>query len=127
MPAYIADPDRIAIVRRESEFATFSAPAIQDLFPTAQDGFDRVREGFWDSVDDAQVLTNELAGIVCVPRRHDGVETDEPLRLGDDVPLVPKIPHVRLIDFTVRLDRTMPITGLSIDLHQDRNSIEAVG
>lgn len=128
MPVGTATPERIRRIRRESEFARFSDPAVLVSYPRAQDGFEDVRESFFDNVADAQVLVNELATILCTaPRRHEAAELSDLVKLGDEIPLTPTVPRARMVDKLSQLDRTMPIKGFSVDFQTERNSVEAIG
>lgn len=127
MPLQTATPARIRRVRREATFARFTNSATLVVRPDAQDGYAAVREGFWDTAADAQVIVNELAGVLGVDRKHEAVETDSPFGLGSAIALTPRVPRARLIDREAEFDRTMLIKGVSIDLGTGRNSIEAMG
>lgn len=122
-----ADPDRIRRIRREAVYARYSDPAILADFPTAQDGYDQVRESFCSNVDDAQFFVDELAANVAVTRGHEAAETDTPLSIGRDVPIEPALPRARMVDRSVELDAEQTVKALSVDFHTDRNSIETIG
>lgn len=122
-----ADPARIRRIRREAVYARFSDPAILAAHPTAQDGFDQVRESFCDDVDDAQFFIDELADNIAVPRGHEAAEADTPLSIGKDVPIEPALPRARMVDKSIALDAEQTVKALSVDFHTDRNSIETIG
>ncbi len=124
---FTADPARIRLSVRDAEYARVSNPAILVQRPAASDGFAQIREGFFDTVADAQVLLNELATQLAGDRRREAAETDTQLQIGVDIPLTPAIPRVRMIDSSTGLDRTMFIKGVAVDLQTDRNAIEAIG
>lgn len=120
-------PARIRRVIRDCEFARVSNGSVLVQRPAANDGFASVREGFFDSAADAQVLLNELATQLIADRRREAIETDSPFQLGAGVDLTPAIPTARCIDKSNGFDRVMTIKGVAIDLGTDRNSIEVVG
>jgi hypothetical protein len=124
---FTATPERIRRIRRESEFARFSDPAVLASRPDAHDGYDQVRESFFDSAADAQAMIEELATELSQVRRHEAAETDQPIRLGDDISLTPVLPKARMVDRSTGLNRVMVIKGLAIDFQADRNSIETIG
>lgn len=123
---YTATPARIRRVIREAEFARVSNGAVLIARPSANDGFAQVREGFFDSTADAQILLNELAAVVSVDRVREAIETDTPFQLGTTLVLTPAIPKARIIDPSNGLDKTGLIKGVAVDLATDRNSIEVL-
>lgn len=129
MPAnYIATPARIRRIKRESEFARVVAPGILAVRPDANDGFTSVRESFFDYAADAQVLLEELHdGALGFSRANEAAETDTPILLGDDVPMVPALPQAHMIDRRANFDRAMIIKGLAVDHNSQRNSVETIG
>ena len=127
MPLQTATPARIRRSIREADYARVMDGSVLVLHPTASDGYSSVLDGFWDTLADAQVLLNERAGILMVPRRREAIETDSPLRIGQTLALAPALPKARVIDKDLEVDRTMIIKGLSVDLGADRNAIEVIG
>jgi hypothetical protein len=112
---------------RENEYARATDIAVLAQRPDANDGYTREREGFCDTAADAQILLNELVGILMVDRFREAVETASPFKLGSTLPLTPTLPRARLVDKTTGFDRTMIIKGVAIDLGLDRNAIEVLG
>lgn len=127
MPLATADPTRIRRVIRAAEYARTSNSSVLVQRPTANDGYASPREGFFDLTADAQILLDELAGVLQADRRHEAVETDTPFALGRTLAITPTVPKARVIDTSNAFDRTMLIRGVAIDLGSDRNSIEAIG
>lgn len=127
MPTQTATPARIRRSIREAEYARSSSPAVLVQRPSASDGFANIREGFFDTTADQQVLLDELFAQLSANRVREAIETDAPFSLGQGLALTPQIPRVRCIDESQGFDRVMFIKGVSIDRGSDRNSIEVIG
>jgi hypothetical protein len=125
---FIATPARIRRIKREAEYARVVAPGILAARPDAQDGYDDVRESFFDYVADAQVLIEELHdGALGFSRDVEQAETDTSFSLGNDVPLTPTLPQAQMIDRRAGFNGTMIIKGASVDFHTQRHAIEGIG
>lgn len=125
---FIATPARIRRIKRDAEYARVIDPAMLAVRPDANDGYEDVRESFFDYVADAQVLLNELHDqALGLSRDTEQAETDTSFSIGYDVPLTPKLPRAQMIDRRARLDRAMILKGASVDFHTQRHAIEAIG
>jgi hypothetical protein len=105
-------------------------PAILAARPDARpagrdDSF--VVDSFFDRTQHAQVLLNERFAILSSNRLNEAAEAQDQLGIGTQIDVAPLLPHVRMIDKSRGIDRSMLLKGVAVDWQVDRNSVEAVG
>lgn len=127
MPGSVATPARIARVLREYAYATIENQSVKDARPDAVDGYNQVQDTYVSRQSQAQIFAEERAAVLQTYRRHEAIETENPMGIGTDIQVVPALPKARVVDKSSLLDRPMTIVAIAIDHGTGRNSIEVRG
>lgn len=102
--------------------------AIAANFIDARDGTNQEIEYFFDDVDDAQAMLDELFDYQSrIQPIYLAVETDEGLGLGDAIAIAPAVPCVGLTDAQAGLAATLRVRAYAVDFNTDRYSVELLG
>lgn len=120
MPA--SDTD-IAAASRDVVTATYANAAIGARYPSARDGSLEPSRGYFDNLADAQAMANARGALIGTERRRFAVIIDQILSIDATA----GVPQARVIDSEQALDATMIGARLSVDLEQDRTSLEVFG
>jgi len=123
-----ADPDRIGFIR-EAFRVVKSGPdtgVVARYGDTARDTPDPLAS-FFDSVDDAQTISDERLALLSPDRRRLTMTTTGAPALPSAVPIDPVIPSVQMIDAERGIDAPAVVTEISIDFERDRSTIIAWG
>jgi len=120
---------RIRRVIRATEFAVAQAPGILAARPDAkpQGGDDYTIDSFFRSTSVAQALLTEKFNVLSSNRSSEAAEAAEPMSIGIDVPIVPVLPRVQMIDATRSINKPMTMKGIAVDMQVERNAVDTVG
>lgn len=121
-----AEPQLIARYTQDGVAVTFKDQALKDAQPGAIDAGEIPTHFRYRS--DAQIKMNERTALLGrVGAIHEGVEIEEALGIGTDVPVVPTVPCFRMIDADRDIDAVARTRSVSFDMTVDRYSVELVG
>lgn len=120
MPATETD---IAGASRAAVIVEWSSAAVKARYPSARDGRASPREGFFDTVADAQAAIDAEGALLGTERRVFAVEADGIVTLDPST----GTPTVRLVDAEQRVDGLFLVSRIEIDLEAERTSLELFG
>lgn len=122
-----ATPADVARYTQDGFVLTAEDPAIKAAFGDAQDGGDREIEMFFDTVADAQLMLDERFALLSQASPiHEGIEVEESLGLGSDIPIAPVVPAVTVVDDTRAINTVARVRAYAYSGDTDRYSVEVL-
>lgn len=126
-----ASPADVALYRNDGRLVASPDKATSDALKAAhidaQNGGDSVIEMLWDNADHAQTILDERFDYVgAIDPLHEGIEVDESLKLGTDVPVAPVVPSFTVVDETRSIDTVCRTRAYAADISSDRYSVEVL-
>jgi hypothetical protein len=104
-----------------------TSDALKAAHIDAQNGGDTEIEMFWDSADHGQILLDERFDYLGqIDPAHEGIEVEESLLLGTDVPIAPTVPCFTIVDDSRGLNVLCRTRAYAADLTSDRCSVEVL-
>lgn len=119
-----ATPDRIGFIKQAFR-VVISGPdtdVVARYRDTARDTLDPLTT-FFDSVDDAQTMSDERLALLSPDRRRLTMITAGAPALPSAMPIDPVIPSAEMIDAERGIDAAAVVTGISIDFERDRSTL----
>lgn len=122
-PADVALYSNDGVVVASPDKAT--SDALKAAHIDAQDGGSNEIEMFWNDPAHAQIMLDERFSYVGqLDPLHEGIEVEESLLLGTDVPIAPTVPCFTIVDDTRGIDALVRTRAYASDLATDRCSVE---
>lgn len=122
-----ADPADIARFTNDGVVVTVSDPALKAAHSEAADEFGSPIEMFYvDAADGLTMLEEKFILRSQLNPAHEGIEVEESLRLGQDIPIAPSVPCFRIVDADRGLDVVARTRAYAFETEQDRFSIEVI-
>jgi hypothetical protein len=119
-----ATPDRIGFIRQAFRVVK-SGPdsgVVARYGDSARDTPDPL-PSFFDSEDDAQILSDERLALLSPDRRRLAMITVGAPALPSAMPIDPVLPTVTMIDAERGIDTAAVVTEISIDTERDRSTL----
>lgn len=122
-----ATPAAIAKYTNDGVVLTNEDLAMHEAHPEAIDMLGEPIEMFFDSAADGQAILDDLFAIrSALNPVHEGIEIDENLRIGQDIPIAPSVPCFRIIDEERGIDTTARLLAFAHQSNDDGYSVEVM-
>ena len=120
-------PADIAKYTKDGVVITNENAALRAAHNEADDRLGSPIEMFFDSVADGQAMLDEKFALLSkINPAHEGIEVEENLRLGQDIPIAPSVPCFRIVDEEREIDTVARVRAYAYETEQDRFSIEVI-